>query len=93
MPVEIWKLPKLTIDGRETEVVPANGVYRAVAVPVGAREVVFRYVPRSLRRGLLASGVSALVLVVIAWHGSRRGRRLTAPARAAAGPPSAPASA
>jgi len=51
------------VDGREAEILRANGVYRAVAVAPGEGRVVFEYRPASFRRGALISAVSLLLLV------------------------------
>jgi hypothetical protein len=62
------------VDGTDREIIRANGLFRAVAVPAGRREVVFEYRPESLRRGMaisaLSLGILALGLVV-----ARRVRR------------------
>jgi len=51
------------VDGTETEIIRANGLFRAVPVPAGRHEVVFSYEPVSLRRGAMVSALAALLLV------------------------------
>lgn len=53
------------VDGDDTEILRANGLFRAVPVPTGRHEVVFSYEPASLRVGLLGSMLGALLLVGI----------------------------
>jgi len=52
------------VDGRPTRIYQADGCVRAVALEAGRHEVVFRFRPRSFRRGALVSGVSVGVWVV-----------------------------
>jgi hypothetical protein len=56
-----------TVDGRPARVWRANHTLRAVALPPGAREVVFSYAPRSLRIGAIVSlaalGVAAVAMI------------------------------
>jgi hypothetical protein len=61
-------------DGREAEVLRANGVFRAVRVPAGAQRVVFEYRPRSLRRGLALSGLSLALCAAVPLAARRLGR-------------------
>lgn len=53
------------VDGVESQIMRANHVFRAVVVPVGAREVVFVYEPASFRYGLLVSLTMALLWVAM----------------------------
>jgi len=62
-----------TVDGEETDILLANGLYRAVAVPAGRHEVVFEYRPRSFAIGAALSGLSALLLLAVAWTWGRAG--------------------
>jgi hypothetical protein len=58
-----------TVDGRPAEVLQANYVMRAVAVPTGAHEVRFLYRPASFRAGLAASAAGCLaVALLISWR-------------------------
>ena len=53
-----------TVDGRPADIFRADYVFRAVRVPAGAREVVFRFAPESYRLGKLIS-VSTLGLLAV----------------------------
>jgi hypothetical protein len=54
-----------TVDGQRAEVRRANVAFRAVAVPAGTHEVEFRYVPSAVRFGLLASGLSWVLMLAV----------------------------
>jgi hypothetical protein len=70
-----------TVDGRPADVYRADYVFRAVRVPDGAREVVFRFAPDSYRLGKLISGMAlgllaGLTVAAGAWlRLRRRGRQ------------------
>jgi uncharacterized membrane protein YfhO len=55
---------RATVDENEVPIYRANLTFRALAVPAGHHQIVFRYQPESLRRGLQ---VTALSLVLVAW--------------------------
>ena len=57
------------VDGKATPILRANLAFRAVAVPAGAHQVVFRFRPPSARHGLLLSG---LTLAGAVGYGIRR---------------------
>jgi uncharacterized membrane protein YfhO len=66
-----------TIDGREAPILRANCALRAVAVPEGKHEILYRYRPASLRRGRVVSLISAAVLLgglVLTWRRTRGAR-------------------
>lgn len=44
-----------TVDGREAPIYSANGVFRAVSVPAGAKQIEFRYQPSAASLGLFIS--------------------------------------
>jgi hypothetical protein len=52
-----------TIDGREAEILRANGLYRAIVVAPGDERVSFEYRPASLRWGIAVSLASLLILM------------------------------
>lgn len=60
------------VDGEPAEILRANGLYRAVVLSEGSNEVVFEYVPGSVRLGGVVSLVSLGVLAVV-WLTRRRG--------------------
>jgi uncharacterized membrane protein YfhO len=69
---------KATIDGQPVEVLQANHILRAVALPAGEHEVVFTYDWSVIRRGFIISrtaiGAALLVLLVylVQWIRSRK---------------------
>lgn len=58
------------VDGRPAELLRADGVFRAVALPSGSHRVVFRYQPLSVKIGAVLSGLALVAAAVLA----RRGR-------------------
>ncbi|NLX95173.1 MAG: YfhO family protein [Rhodopirellula sp.] len=58
---------KAWVDGGETEPVAANGLFQAVWVPAGAREVVLRFQPAMFAVGLRAA--FAGVIAMLSWFG------------------------
>ncbi len=66
-----------TVDNRSTRIYRANGVQRAIAIPAGSREVLFRYRPRGVVRGAWISALTIAGILlggVIARTGVYRGR-------------------
>ena len=67
---------RASIEGRSEPIVAAFAAFRAVRVPAGASEVVFRYEPREWRYAILTSaGGGGAMLVLLAWW-IVRGRRV-----------------
>jgi hypothetical protein len=68
-----------TVDGEPVEVLRTNHALRGVPVPEGTHTIELRYEPTSLRFGLWLSGVTGVVLAVVAaaaitqWVTARRG--------------------
>ena len=62
------------VNGDRTEMVRANGAFRAVVVPAGSSEVILRYEPASLRLGLWLSlaTFSGVLIVLILLSGLPR---------------------
>ena len=63
-----------TVDGRRAPLRRANVAFSAVPVPAGTADVVLRYAPASVRYGLVVSGVSLAVAVVLLGVALRRPR-------------------
>ncbi len=74
-----------SVDGVPANIACYQGLFRSVALPAGAREVVFSYAPQSVQIGLALSAMGAMLWLALgaglAW---RRGqpRAITDPARA-----------
>jgi uncharacterized membrane protein YfhO len=70
-----------TLDGEPVEIRPANHLFRGVLLPAGRHRVRFEYRPRWLALGIAASGVGAVVLLMLGWRGRRACPRSPLPAR------------
>jgi hypothetical protein len=57
------------------QILPADGLFRAIELPPGRWEVEFVYRPRAFERGAAASAVSLLLVLALAWRWSRRARQ------------------
>jgi hypothetical protein len=55
---------RATVDENEVPIYRANLSFRALAVPAGHHQIVFRYQPESLRGGIQ---ITVLSLVLVAW--------------------------
>lgn len=53
---------KAFVDGKETQIYRANYTFRAILLPGGKHEVIFRYVPQSFSTGLTISCLSMFIL-------------------------------
>jgi len=63
---------RVMVNSQEKEIIRADGIFRAVALPAGEAFVRFDYFPVSFRLGLLISGVSLISIVGIYWLWNRR---------------------
>jgi hypothetical protein len=65
-----------SIDGDQSPILATNQLLRGIPLPAGEHEVVLTYAPRSLRVGLLLSGVSTAAMLVsfglVVWAPLRR---------------------
>lgn len=59
-----------TVDGRESEILQANYLFRAIAVPAGTHAVRFIYNPLSLKIGWLLALLAGLAMLVLAGRSS-----------------------
>ncbi len=64
---------KAEVDGRSTEILMADGVFRAVALTSGPHRVVFRYQPLSVQIGAALSGLALLAVALLALLRGRPG--------------------
>jgi len=64
-----------TVDGKPAEILKADYLLRAVAVPAGRHRVEFRFQSPAMRRGVVASLASLLVTLALLAIGLVRGRR------------------
>jgi len=56
---------KAYVDGKPTQIYRANYTFRAVAIPKGTHNVIFRYEPQSVKKGLLISVLSLVLLLIL----------------------------
>ena len=63
-----------TVDGRPAEILKADYLLRAVAVPAGRHRVEFRFASPAMRQGLMLSGASLLVTLGLLGAGLLRRR-------------------
>ncbi|MCZ7542815.1 MAG: YfhO family protein [Anaerolineae bacterium] len=61
-----------SIDGASVEALRANLAFRVVSVPPGAHEITFRYNPRALWAGALATAAGLAALAVLAFLARRQ---------------------
>jgi hypothetical protein len=54
------------VNDQETDLYPANAIFRAVKIPEGQSEIVFTYEPKSYKIGIIIS-VSTLVFCAMIW--------------------------
>jgi hypothetical protein len=73
-----------TVDGRPAEILKADYLLRAVAVPAGTHRVEFHFRPRAMRQGLLLSCGSLLLALGLLGAGLLRRPPATQPASGAA---------
>ena len=61
------------VDGQATPILVVNHAIRGVVLPAGQHQIVFRYMPESVRIGWILSGTAVLVaLGWVAWIKRRR---------------------
>ena len=60
------------VDDQPTPIYPADGLFRAVAVPPGPHEITFDFRPRSLWLGATLSAVGVALAAAILWLATRR---------------------
>jgi hypothetical protein len=70
---------RATVGGRDVPVVRANHTFRAIPLPAGEHEVVFRYVPITLRTGAFVSLAAMALLLAVALGGTALQRRTARP--------------
>ncbi len=63
------------VDGQPAEILRANYAFRAVAVPAGSHRVIMAFQPGTWFAGLGISGLTVLILLVVAGTALRRRRR------------------
>ncbi|HUP49193.1 MAG TPA: hypothetical protein VNA04_10430 [Thermoanaerobaculia bacterium] len=68
---------RVSVDGEEREKLLAGGVFRAVLVPPGRHEIVWRWKPSSLRAGMIVTILAALSLQTSAFVKRFRRRKFS----------------
>ena len=66
---------KAEVDGKQVEILRANGFFRTVHIPAGKHTVVFTYFPGLFKSSLYASGIGFLVWIGLMIFSFRRDRR------------------
>lgn len=66
---------RATVDGEQADVIPANYVDQAVAVPAGDHVIALTYVDPTIKTGLVISALTLLALLGVALYLRRSGRR------------------
>ena len=66
---------KATVDGKPVEILRADHVLRAVVVPAGRHQVVFKFVSASVSQGLALSIASIVAALLLLAAGTVLGRR------------------
>ena len=69
---------KATVDGREEQIKPANGAFRAIPIAAGRHDVRFSYDSAAVRWGWIASLLGLLCTAGLAVLGLLRRRRSNA---------------
>ena len=59
------------LDGQPTPIYPADGLFRAVAVPPGPHEITFDFRPRSLQLGTVLAAVGIVLAAAVLWLAGR----------------------
>jgi hypothetical protein len=66
---------RATVDGRPADILRANYLMRAVALPAGRHTVVFVYEPASFKAGIAASLAGGLAIALMVWLHLRSHRK------------------
>jgi hypothetical protein len=69
---------RATVDGRPADILRADYLLRAVAVPAGRHTVVFLYKPASFKAGVaasLAGGLAIVLMLLMHWRSAQWGTR------------------
>jgi hypothetical protein len=57
---------RATVDGRDEPIRRTHGCFLSVKLPAGRHEVLFRYLPDSVVRGLIGGGIGVLLMSILA---------------------------
>jgi uncharacterized membrane protein YfhO len=63
---------EVTVDGKRTDLLIADGIFRAVAVPKGTHTIVFSFHPKSFSIGLDVSAICIVVGIALTVFLSKR---------------------
>ena len=59
------------IDGKETKIYKADGIFQLIEVPKGSHKIDFKFRPQSFYNGLYISALAAVVTLIftlVIWH-------------------------
>ncbi len=59
---------KVSIDGKESSLLIADGIFKAAEVPAGVHKIIFKYNPGSFKIGLLSSIISIFILLFSLYY-------------------------
>ncbi|MEK7678555.1 MAG: YfhO family protein, partial [Deltaproteobacteria bacterium] len=66
-----WPGWKAHVNGVEAEIITVEGIARGVYIKKGRNEVIFSYMPDSFKKGLMSAGVSAVIMLALAFSKTR----------------------
>lgn len=66
-----WPGWKAYVNGGEAEIMPVEDIARGVYIKKGRNEVMFSYMPESVKKGLMLAGASSVIMLALAFSKTR----------------------